>query len=61
MDLVQNTRNKKLYAVKKIICHSIEDQKQALQEIEYHKKLKHPNIIELIDSTFKGLLEMLVS
>ncbi|KAI4454530.1 serine/threonine-protein kinase 16 [Holotrichia oblita] len=61
VNLVQSPRNKKLYAVKKIICHSIEDQKLALQEIEYYKKLKHPNIIELIDSTFKGSADIVVN
>lgn len=45
---------KKKYAIKKIICHSIEDQRVALQEVEYMKQIKHPNVIELIDSTFKG-------
>lgn len=56
VDLVENTSTKKKYALKKMICHSIEDQKFALKEIEYYKKLKHPNIVELVDSTFKGIL-----
>lgn len=54
VDLIESRRNKKTYALKRITCHSLEDQKLALQEIEYYKKIKHPNIIELVDSTFKG-------
>lgn len=55
MELVENTNNKKKYALKRVTCHSIEDQKLALQEIEYYKKVKHSNLIELVESTFKGL------
>lgn len=54
VDLVEQASTKKKYALKKITCHSIEDQKVALQEVEYMKKIQHPNVIELIDSTFKG-------
>ncbi|KAK4878150.1 hypothetical protein RN001_010656 [Aquatica leii] len=61
IDLVENAVTKRCYAVKRIICHSIDDQKVALQEIEYYRKLKHPNIIELIDSTFKGSADIVVN
>lgn len=61
IDLVENVSTKKWYAVKRIICHSVDDQKIALQEIEYCKKLRHPNIIELIDSTFKGSADIVVN
>ena len=54
VDLVENAHTKKRYALKRITCHSVEDQKQALQEIDYYKKIRHENIIELIDSAFKG-------
>ncbi|CAH0549324.1 unnamed protein product [Brassicogethes aeneus] len=60
VDLVENTTTKKKYALKRILCHSIEDQKRAMQEITYCKKLRHPNIIELIDSTFKGSADIVV-
>lgn len=60
VDLVQNTTTKKKYAVKRITCHSIEDQKIAMQEINYYKKLRHPNIIELVDSTFKGSADIII-
>lgn len=54
VDLVENVNTKRRYALKRITCHSIEDQRTALQEVEYCKKIKHPNVIELVDSTFKG-------
>ncbi|CAH1987668.1 unnamed protein product [Acanthoscelides obtectus] len=60
VDLVENTTTKKKYALKRIVCHSIDDQKTAMQEINYYKKLRHPNIIELIDSTFKGSADIVV-
>ncbi|XP_023018676.2 serine/threonine-protein kinase 16 [Leptinotarsa decemlineata] len=60
VDLVENTTTKKKYALKRIICHSVEDQKIAMQEINYYKKLRHPSIIELVDSTFKGSADIVV-
>lgn len=54
VDLVENVNTKRKYALKRITCHSIEDQKAALLEVEYGKQLQHPNVIELVDSTFKG-------
>nr|CAH7749803.1 unnamed protein product [Callosobruchus chinensis] len=60
VDLVENSSTKKKYALKRIICHSIDDQKTAMQEINYYKKLRHPSIIELIDSTFKGSADIVV-
>lgn len=50
VDLVEDAHTRKTYAVKKIICHGEEDQKIALKEVEYHGLLRHPNIIECIDS-----------
>ncbi|KAF5285464.1 hypothetical protein FQA39_LY16638 [Lamprigera yunnana] len=61
IDLIENTTTRRCYALKHIICHSVDDQKVALQEIEYYKKLKHSNIIELIDSTFKGSADIVVN
>ncbi|PSN32116.1 hypothetical protein C0J52_24016 [Blattella germanica] len=50
VDLVEDANTRKTYAVKKIICHGEQDQKIALKEVEYHSVLKHPNVIECIDS-----------
>ncbi|XP_060533480.1 serine/threonine-protein kinase 16 [Cylas formicarius] len=60
VDLVENTSTKKKYALKRITCHGIEDQKITIEEIGYHKKLRHPNIIELIDSVIKGSADIVV-
>lgn len=61
VDLIESKSNKRKYALKRMTCHSIEDQKKVLQEIEYLKKLKHSNIMELIDSTFKGSADIVVN
>jgi len=53
VDLVEDAHTRKIYAVKKIICHGEEDQKVAMKEVEYHGLLKHPNIIECFDSALK--------
>ena len=50
VDLIEDAYTRKTYAVKKIICHGEEDQKVALREVEYHGLLRHPNIIECVDS-----------
>jgi len=60
VDLVEQASTKKKYALKRLTCHSIDDQKIASQEIAYYKKLKHPNIIELIDSCIKGSADVVV-
>ena len=39
MELLEHPRTKKLYALKRITCHSTEDQINATKEIEYHKQL----------------------
>ncbi|XP_075216044.1 serine/threonine-protein kinase 16 isoform X2 [Lycorma delicatula] len=55
--LVENVRTKKRFAVKKIICHSIDDQKLAIDEVNYHKVLDHPNILQCLDSTVQGVAD----
>ncbi|GLV35955.1 uncharacterized protein CBL_09827 [Carabus blaptoides fortunei] len=61
VDLVENVNNRRRYALKRITCHSIEDQRTALEEVEYCKKIKHPNVIELVDSTFKGTADIVMN
>lgn len=61
VQLVENSSTKKLYALKRIKCHSVEDQHIAIQEINYYKKIKHPNIISLVDSCFKGSADIVVN
>lgn len=52
--LVEHSRIRKRYAVKKIVCHGREDQKFALQEVEYHKTVSHPNIIPCLEYSVSG-------
>lgn len=59
--LVEDTITHKKYAIKKIVCHGQEDQRLAAKEVEYHNIVKHPNVIECIDSTHKGTADPLVN
>lgn len=54
IDLVENRRTKQYFALKRITCHSTEDQIAANREIEYHKHLDHPNILRLEGSSTLG-------
>jgi len=54
IDLAENTRTKQKVAIKRITCHSIEDQNAAKFEIEVHKKHLHENILELVSSSVIG-------
>ncbi|XP_076292890.1 serine/threonine-protein kinase 16 [Lasioglossum baleicum] len=59
--LAEDTETHKKYAIKKIICHGLEDQRLAAKEIEYHNLVKHPNVIECIDSTYKGIADPVIN
>lgn len=59
VDLVESVRTHKLHAMKKILCHSQEDQDTALREVRYMKMFNHPNIIgcdgsEVVPVTGRG-------
>ena len=46
--MVENARTRRVYALKRIACHSREDQDKFLKEVEYMKMFKdHHNIIRL--------------
>lgn len=48
VDLVTNSRTHKSYALKRVLCHSQQDEKRFLNEVEYMKLFRdHPNIISL--------------
>lgn len=51
---MEDTFTHKKYAIKKIICHGLEDQQAAAKEIEYHSIVKHQNVIECVDSVHTG-------
>lgn len=59
--LAEDAVTHKKYAIKKIICHGLEDQRLAAKEIEYHNLVKHPNVIECIDSTYKGTADPIIN
>ena len=50
IDLVEDARTHKLYALKRITCHGKEDEHVANQEIEIMKTFKHPNLVPLEES-----------
>ena len=59
IDLVENTRTGKVFVVKRITCHSIEDQNVARNEIEMNKRFSnHPNIITVIGATMTGTADI---
>ncbi|GIY08848.1 hypothetical protein CDAR_169271 [Caerostris darwini] len=49
VDLIQDQKTHRLYALKRIACHSKEDEKNTMREAEYHNLFNHPNILECID------------
>jgi len=53
VDLVEDTMGKK-YAMKKMTCHSTEDQNLATREVEITRSLDHPNIVKVIGSCITG-------
>lgn len=61
IDLVENSTTKRRYALKKITCHSIEDQRIAVREIELTRSIKHPNVVEIIDFELKGDADIVIN
>lgn len=59
--LVEDVITHKKYAIKKIVCYGSEDQQLAMREIEYYKLIKHPNVIECIDSTRIGTADPILN
>lgn len=51
VDLIEDVRSHKDYALKRITCHSNEEERVALQEIELMKTFHHPNVIPLEESS----------
>ena len=59
VDLVENTRTGKKYALKRITCHSIEDQNIARNEIDINRKFSnHPNIVTLVGAVLHGAADI---
>lgn len=51
IDLIEDARTHKDYALKRITCHTKEEERMALQEVEYMKTFRHHNIIPLEEYT----------
>ena len=49
VDLVQDQKTHRAYALKRIVCHSKEDERAAMKEAEYHNIFNSPYILECID------------
>lgn len=47
--------------MKRITCHSLDDQKQAMDEVAYHKQLDHPNVIKCLDSRCEGTPDLVIN
>lgn len=47
VDLVEDTQTHKTYALKRIVCHSKEEEQVALQEVQVMRDINHPNVIPL--------------
>lgn len=58
---MENSSTRRRFALKRITCHSIEDQKLALREVELTRTIKHPNIVELIDFELKGDADIVIN
>ncbi|KAK3108566.1 hypothetical protein FSP39_010763 [Pinctada imbricata] len=50
VDLIEDARSHKDYALKRITCHSKEEEKVALREVELMRSFQHHNIIPLEES-----------
>lgn len=48
VDLVEEATSHKVYALKRLTCHSKEEEKLALQEIEVMRTIHHPYLVPLV-------------
>lgn len=53
MELVEDSGTHEMFALKRIPCHSPEDQRVSMMEVECHKSVSHPGVMELIDYDLK--------
>ncbi|CAG0888572.1 unnamed protein product [Darwinula stevensoni] len=49
VDLVEEEGTRQKFALKQIICHSVEDERVALTEVDNMRKFQHPNVISYVD------------
>ena len=58
VDLVEDTSSGKKYAMKRITCHSTEDQNLATKEVEITRSLDHPNIVKVVGVSTSGTADI---
>lgn len=61
IDLVENASTKRKYALKRITCHSIEDERIAMREIELTNSIRHDNVIKMMDHLLKGSADIVIN
>lgn len=49
VDLMEDARTHELYAMKRITCHDMNDERVAIQEVEIMKSFKHRNLVPLVE------------
>ncbi|GAB1611324.1 serine/threonine-protein kinase 16-like [Argonauta hians] len=49
VDLIEDARSHKNFALKRVKCHSKEDEGVALQEVKVMQAFRHPHIVPLVD------------
>ncbi|CAH1790280.1 unnamed protein product [Owenia fusiformis] len=55
VDLVKDKASYREFALKRIQCHSKEDERNTLKEVEYHKQFRHKNLCGCEGSQLKKL------
>lgn len=58
IDLVENSTTHKLYALKSINCHSIDDETIALREVENCNRLQSDYLYKIVDYELKGVADI---
>ncbi|XP_037052238.1 probable serine/threonine-protein kinase DDB_G0291350 [Bradysia coprophila] len=61
IDLVENNTTRTKFALKRITCHSIDDQDIALKEIELMSRINSENVIRVIDHAVTGQADIVVN
>uniref|UniRef100_A0A1A9WL85 non-specific serine/threonine protein kinase n=1 Tax=Glossina brevipalpis TaxID=37001 RepID=A0A1A9WL85_9MUSC len=61
IDLAENNLTRKLYAIKRITCHSLDDQNIALREIENCRRIDSQHVIKVVDFELKGSADIVIN
>lgn len=58
---MENSSTKRRYALKRITCHSIEDERIAMKEIELTRAIRHDNVVHIVDHVLKGNADIVIN